>query len=107
MPHRGTRLTRLQLLPEFPQLHRACRAHADEAHIAGKLSLRMSAIGPKRTCLFALQMSAFDPKRTWLTSTTDLPVCYVDPARCLVPSLGGGNETARVHQPSRQRGNCW
>src|SRR5262245_53430308 len=24
----------------------------------------------------------------WLTSTSDLPVCYVDPARCLVPSLG-------------------
>ena len=26
--------------------------------------LAMSAIGTKRTCLFALQMSAYDPKRT-------------------------------------------
>jgi hypothetical protein len=28
----------------------------------------MSAIGPKRTSVFALHMSAFDPKRTFLSS---------------------------------------
>ena len=25
-------------------------------------------------------------------------MCYVDPARCLVLSLGGGDETARLHK---------
>src|SRR5262249_12986891 len=35
----------------------------------------------------------FDPKRT----SVPLSVCWLKPVRCPVLSLGGGNETARVH----------
>src|SRR5262249_53899007 len=58
-------------------------------------------------------MSANDPSGHWLTSPSDLPVCYVDPARCLVLSLGGGDETARLHKSNCRlygdlaaRGSC-
>src|SRR6516225_2220663 len=57
-------------------------------------------------------MSAFVPKRTSADRSSGVPeltpgpfpVCYFEPARCLVLSLGGGNETARVHIASRRGG---
>ena len=58
----------------------------------------MSAIGTKRTSACALHMSAFDAKRTW---AVPYPALF-EPLRCLVLSLGGGNETAR--QNGRQGG---
>src|SRR5262249_16397560 len=65
----------------------------------------MSLLGVKRTCPFAMHMAAFDPKRT-------LAELHVRRCQCaslsrhdaLVLSLGGGNETARVHYTSRQCG---
>ena len=60
----------------------------------------MSAIGTKRTSLFALQMSAYDPKLT-LASLNDPHLNrYDDP----VLSPGEGNETTRVHHASRRCG---
>ena len=75
----------------------------------------MSAIGTKQTSLVAPHMSAFggkadiglcaarfafDPKRTW-----PLPALLLNPIRWPVLSLGGGNETARVHQFTQRRGS--
>src|SRR5262249_61940138 len=57
-------------------------------------------MGVKRTCRFAPQMSAFDPKRTLSSFLNGLRLNRYD---CSVLSLGGGNETARVHQPSLWR----
>ena len=36
-----------------------------------------------------------------------LPALLLNPIRCPVLSLGGGNETARVHQAPRRRGGAW
>src|SRR5262249_24036488 len=67
--------------------------------------LSRSLFGAKRTCLLALYMPAFDPKRT----LADLHVRRFQCASlschdALVLSLGGGNETARVHYTSRRCG---
>src|SRR5262245_29084219 len=80
--------------------HRASRSPAAE-----------SACDPKQTWSIALLMSAFDPKRT--LRATQLPVPELPSARMCarlslydapVLSLGGGNETARVHHTSRRHG---
>src|SRR5262245_5107176 len=44
-------------------------------------------------------MSAYDPKRT----SSPLPVCGFRPLRCLVLSLGGGNETAQQNWRQRRK----
>src|SRR5262245_24277232 len=50
-------------------------------------------------------MSAFDPKPTSAAHTTPLLVCAnLGPYDAPIPSLGGGNETARVHQGDWRRG---
>src|SRR5262249_46876686 len=59
--------------------------------------LSRSLLGVKRTWLIAAHMSAFDPKRT-------LAALHVRRFQCASLSLGGGNETARVHYTSRQCG---
>src|SRR5262245_241788 len=71
----------------------------------------MSLLGVKRTCPCALHVSAYDPKRTLRAAQRPVPeltsgrMCarlslYYAP----VLSLGGGNEPARVHHPSRRHG---
>src|SRR5262245_24894538 len=67
--------------------------------------LSRSLLGVKRTCVAALHESAFDPKRT----LADLHVRRFQCASlsrhdALVLSLGGGNETARVHYTSQRCG---
>ena len=65
--------------------------------------IAMSAIGTKRTFVFALRMSAFggkaDISRTlnelFLNPYRGLSHCRLEPLRCPLLSLGGGNETAR------------
>ena len=55
----------------------------------------MSAFGGKADMAFALRMSAFDPKRTSVRPPFNPPTRAV---RCCVLLLGGGSETARIHQ---------
>src|SRR5262245_43860387 len=64
----------------------------------------MSLLGVKRTCSFALHMSASDPKRT--SASRSIRVFPSSGLNRTIPylSLGGGNETARVHHTSRRHG---
>src|SRR5262245_66638749 len=66
---------------------------ADMAFCGGPLS--RSLLGVKRTSGIALHMSAYDPKRT---CGEPLPELNCKLIRCLVLSLGGGNETVRFHK---------
>jgi|SRR5262245_41996634 len=61
----------------------------------------MSAFGGKADMtFFSARMSAFDPKRTLIA-----PLGHsILPLRCLVMTLGGGGETARVHHTSQRHG---
>jgi hypothetical protein len=69
----------------------------------GLMSVRCLLLGVKRTFLQVASMSVIDPNRTLAGRSTTVPeltpihfpVCYFELARCLVLSLGGGNETAR------------
>src|SRR5262249_9947724 len=55
--------------------------------------------GVKRTWLSHRKMSAFDPKRTFGLSLNGLRLDGYD---AVSKALGAGNETARVHRPTRR-----
>jgi hypothetical protein len=61
-------------------------------------------LGVKRTSVDLNEMSAYDTKRIWRTAP-GTHVCPF-PVSCPVLSLGGGDETARVHHHSQRRGNA-
>ena len=65
----------------------------------------MSAIGTKRTCVFAPHMSAFDPKRTWpQTPYCCLATCYPTP-QMASSSFGVLRAPTRFHKSYSGLGN--
>src|SRR5262245_41142927 len=65
------------------------------------ISLSRSLLGVKRACRFAPHMSAFDPKRIGKV----FPSAGLSRYDALFPSIGEGDETARVHYTSQWCGS--
>src|SRR5215467_10071976 len=78
-------------------LHMSAFGGKADMTLCGNPLLR-SLLGVKRTWAVAPHMSAYDPKRTWA------PCAKLSSYGVPFLSLGGGNETARVHHACRCRG---